>query len=331
MSLNDILRLFVGVTNADLEALIAQEMRLGATFERLVAPPLPSLKFHYFIQFVNRQAEPQIIAGLGSDFNEKKAYRKAVFEYFERKMFFEVGGKHGFISTNGIAAHRYKSLAERAARFELNERDSFLRHWYSSCPFLKLEPTLDSRVAEIVQDLSAKGWSVLFRKTYLGLASTTLAFIVNDKTQGFALGLSSGRGEKFDSEKALMEAIVNLFFGHEGKSDGDLLKDLETDGVDSLVGHRTYWLLKHQIPSWILNEGLGDQTANKRGDAFHPAEIEKTESVFELSTNPIPVIAVKSANLLDLPIGVDLERNFEIMARNGLKLCPNPPLPHPIP
>ena len=81
----------------------------------------------------------QIIAGYGEDRVESRAYEKAICELRERQVFVEsdVAGRS---TSNGIAAHRFKIMAIKAAQSEMIERAAFLRHWLTKIPLTHVCP-----------------------------------------------------------------------------------------------------------------------------------------------------------------------------------------------
>lgn len=324
MKIQRLLRPIFGVTNQVLNEAIQAEQAEGAVFGRLIFP-VDSLKHVHLIQFHKPLGDGSSVAGLGSDRDEKRAYRKAVFEYFERKAVLTVGVDYGFDSTNGVGAHRYPALAFRAGLNELYERDAFLRHWYSQSPFLRLETPLDSTIQIIINEMVSKGYKTLLCKTRLGFVETTLAFLVDQKTDGFALGLSSGRGSKEDVFKAFLEAAINLFFGNEGKSEEELISRVKGGGIRSLTDHRTTWLLVKQLPDWVLSQGRLSSIEQR-----HRAVAPKFERVV-LVDSPVPVVGARSEGCLDLSLGLPGERDLAILDRAGLLPKNGDILPHPIP
>ncbi len=323
MNLQPLLRAIFGVTNRDLEQAIQIELSEGAAFERLTIPMAGLKKFHV-IQFFKVTGSGRAIAGLGVDLKEQYAYRKAIFEYFERKAVISVGLQNGFTSTNGVAAHRYPALAFRAAMNELFERDAFLRHWYSRTPFIAVDD-LSSLSPQIrLDELHAFGYRPFFCKTHLGFFPTTLAFLIHQKTGNFALGLSSGRGGG-DLNKSFLEAAINLFFGNEGKTTEELLQHLKDHGVVSLRDHRTFWLQANPIPGWLHDPISIDSNL---GRPRKPTP--KIERV-TLANSPVDVVGARCDEALDLALGLPKERDLLILRRSNLLPSDGLLFPHPIP
>ncbi|MGK5089212.1 YcaO-like family protein [Bdellovibrionota bacterium FG-2] len=325
MKIRNVLRSLLGVTNRDLNEAIQAEQAEGAAFERLLFP-IACLKDFYLIQFYKMTDRGRAIAGLGADWDEKHAYRKAVFEYFERKAVISLGPSLGFDSTNGVGAHRYPALAFRAGMNELFERDSFLRHWYSKTPFSKIEGSLTSSNRVWVDDMDQRGYRTLFCKTHLGFLATTLVFLIDRKTGGFALGLSSGRGGEEDAQKAFMEAATNLFFGNEGKQNEELISRVKVHGITSLIDHRTNWLLINPVPSWVLSLVESTDQQIRVGKLRDP----KVERV-TLAMAPVPVVGARCEDSLNLVLGLPNERDLAILRRSQLHPIDDDFVPHPIP
>jgi hypothetical protein len=324
MRIKILLRPLLGVSNRELQQAIAQEQSEGAKFERVVFP-VESLKDIHLIQFFKKTDSGRVIAGLGTDRDEKKAYRKAVFEYFERQAVVTTGFSLGFDSTNGVGAHRYPALAFRAGVNELFERDAFLRHWYSKTPFTPITEPHDLSIQLAVSDFKKLGYETILCKTRFGFLSTTLAFLVNRNTGGFALGLSSGRGRRNDVHKALVESAVNLFFGNEGKPLEELYARINDYGVKALVDHRSYWLLLNSIPDWVTAEQTFGGTQEGVTEQY-----PKIERVM-LSETPVPVVGARSDGVLDLVLGMPSEKDISILRASNLIPPDGEFLPHPIP
>lgn len=76
--------------------------------------------------------------GRGVDQKEERALAKAFSEALER----HVATTHGYDSS-GIAAHETQKLAERSAKLELYERDSFFCHYLTGKPFVYVAENYD--------------------------------------------------------------------------------------------------------------------------------------------------------------------------------------------
>ncbi len=303
---------------------IESQIKKGAEFKKVITP-LETLKWlhmvHYSFPYLNID-----YYGLGADSNEKLAYIKAVVEFYERKAFFDIGIIRGFSSTNGIAGHRFHFLAQKAAIAEIYERDSFLCHWYSQIPFLKIVNE-DSKIELVIKELSDLKIKTLFRITFLGHQKTVACFLVNEETGGFALGLSNNQ---FDLFKAFSEAIINYFLGNQGENSSELLSDLHEKGLSSLKNHRTYWLHENVIPEWILND-------------FSDLSIEvpkllspKVMNHFNSKTGPICISGVQLSEVFTLKMGFPCKDDIDLLRlKTGRDMTEqynnNEVIPHPIP
>lgn len=302
---------------------IDSQIKSGAEFKK-VTIPLETLRWLHTIHFSFPNTDLNYY-GLGSDTNEKLAYVKAVVELYERKAFFEMGIKGGFTSTNGIAGHRFYNLAQRAAIAELYERDAFLYHWYSQTPFLKVENT-NSKVQNVIAELSSMHIKTLFRSTYLGFRKITLCFLINEQTGGFALGLSN---DKQNTAKAFSEAVINYFLGHQGKTPDELKVELQSEGLINLKNHRTYWMHEHPIPEWILS------VATKERSVIPNAPLPKITNSFQYRNGPIRVVGVQLSEIFTLKLGFPTKDDMELLRRRlGYDISVsnnNSNVPHPIP
>ncbi|MGZ3771786.1 MAG: hypothetical protein ACXVCP_17115 [Bdellovibrio sp.] len=304
--------------------LILAELKRGAEFDELKFP-IKSMQHYKVIQF--RSADSKEIAGLGASTNLKDAYKIAYFEYLERKALFDFGIQSGFNSTNGIALHKFKFLASSSARSELFERDSFLLHWHSCVPFIPIGiKEIQKQLIPAINELTTLGYETRFGKTFLGEQQTIITTIMDLKTRGFALGLSSGRGNKKDIEKAFLEACINLFFGDCGKSKNELLNQIRMEGISSLAAHRTLWLYLKELPKWFY------------GNVESPPIYERiTFQIHEilLTKKPFPVVGVYSQGLMKLEIGEASGTTIDVLRRR-LKADTSHEIeiwswPHPIP
>lgn len=318
--LRPVLESLFGVTNRSLHSAIQNEIANGAVFEKFVFP-LPCLKEICLIQMVGKTPNGTVIAGLGSDESEAKAYRKAAFEYFERKCFWESGVAKGFTSTNGLAAHRYFWAAKMAAANELFERDAFLRHWYTRTSFLPISADENSLALAAAGNLSKDGFELHLKETYLGEMPTVACFIVSHVTGGFVLGLSSGRKRKGNIEKAIVEAATNLYFNEKfDAQNANELARLRAGRIQDLDDHRAYWMHASRLPAWVLDKCL----------TAEPRQVPQSEPAVEfvcLGRKPVPVAGAYSRDLLPLVIG-----RFEDWNAFGLQVEPQQEeLIHPIP
>ncbi len=311
--------------NFSMHSFIKAQLELGAELKR-VNLPLSTSKWLHIIHF----SMPNLnhgFYGLGADSVEELAYIKAIVEYFERMAFFEIGIKLSFDSTSGIAGHRMTYFAKRNAISELYERDSFLLHWYSQTPFLKVKTDikfLEMTFAELV----AQKVKPLFFKTFLGHQETYVCFLINKETGGFAIGLSSGKTHSENMKKSFSEALINYFLGNQGKTKEELLNNLESEGLSSLKNHRTYWLHYKLIPEWILKQSHA-----------HRLEINKIKPIiknhFSASYGPIKVEGIQLSEIFTLSLGHPNNNDWKLLTQR-IKYFKQPfnefvMNPHPIP
>lgn len=299
--------------------IIEQEIEAGGQFEKLVFP-IKELNQTYVIQFFKTNSEYGMVSGLGADKEIEMAYLKAIVEYFERLAFFKNEKTHQLYSTNGIAAHRIKSIAKKAAEDEVLERDSFLRHWYSNTPFISIR--LDREEEKTNKALKTELLEIFLGKTYLGSKETVICFLKDNKTNGFALGLSSGR-DHLDREKAIQEALINYFFGHQGVSIDDQILTIKKEGIRSLQSHRAFWLYMTPMPNWLFAD-----TSEYNMTAIRP----KPHSEFlVLEDSPFCVYRCINNELIELLIGDVCKFYPEALTKIGINVVLGPTQYHPIP
>lgn len=233
-----------------LKLAVHREIENGARYEELRFP-IEGLSELKLFQLIKRNSEyGRAISGLGMSLDEDHTYFLAAMEFFERESFLRNSKKYDLLSTNGIASGLDFKQAKHAALSELYERDSFLRHWYTATPFEKLTPELP-QYEKVITALEGDGLEIKFFSTYLGHQVTTVCILMQKSDRGFVVGLSCGKGAGRDSEKSLLEAIINYYFGHEGLSKEESISRIETNGFKRLVDHRNYWLHLKSLPEWV--------------------------------------------------------------------------------
>lgn len=303
---------------------IQAELDNGGVFERLNSP-LVALRDLHFIQFRAPVEGVGEAHGLAVSQSLKKAQIVSYFEFLDRKAFHLNSEGMALTSTNGVAAHKFKLLAVQAAKNELYERDAILAHWYTQTP---MRPTsLPPRFFGIVEELNELGLSLLAFKTSLGVVETDLVLLVNKVTGGFVTGSCAGRKHPFGIEKAILEAVINFFFGSYGKITQELLTSFDENGLTTLESHRTFWLYKSQVPDWISKE----QRPELRTNLLKPSAQQLAFETRVLSVDPFPVVAVTSSSLLPFKVGLPDESDFAILTdrlQNGYAFHYDQP--HPI-
>lgn len=309
-----------------LNRVIADECAAGGSFERFEYPAGPLSKFK-LVQFHRRLPGGTDCYGLGVGDDEKSASLKAFYEYLERKAFYERGIDLGFRTTNGIAIHKFKALAEKTAISELLERDAFLIHWYGRIPFRVVPREAVAFLAAQTEQLRTLGFETVIARTTHGFQETLVAFLVNERTAGFVVGTSSGRTLREDIEKAFVEACTNLFLvGPE--EDPEATARIRESGLRGLNDHRAYWLHVSSLPAWTF-DALGEGDVKVRDVPFRPRR-------FVLCDEPLPAIGVTAEHVLPLRIGPADESDREVLAaridfgRRGMPAL-NDFLVHPIP
>ena len=308
------------MTDHDILGFAKAEIAKGASFQRLKSPLLALDGYHIF-QFSREETQFGTVSGLGTDSDEQTAYLKAIMEYIERQIMLEHGPAFGFESSNGIAAHRTMAQAYKSALYEVYERDAFLLHWYTRTPFQTFKPDLTHR-RDLLSKLEAIGVEVLFSVTFRGYRETTVCWLVRRSTRGFVVGLSCGRGTQGDSDKALDEAFVNLFFGFEHKTEVELAAKVRSNGIQSLPDHRHYWLLVEHLPDWVTDRTHA-RPPKRLGHYGVPTQLT-------LSNWP-PVVGVKVTGALDMCLGPPGDAERVLLKAHGYEAGRGDILPHPIP
>jgi hypothetical protein len=265
--------------------------------------PESFLKNVFCFQVKGHTPDGQTVYGLGTDLNRNKALLKAYVEFLERSAFFTLGKKFGFESTNGIAGHRFEYLAERAAVAEINERDSFLFHWYLGIPMKQKRSPY--RLNDIIQSMKKVGYRTFFLQTFLGSSQTTSCFLINESSGGFVVGLSAGKGWAQDCEKSMTEALVNLFFGDYGRSEQSLL-ELKSEGFRKLEHHRTFWTEVATFPDWLL----APVKQEDYGQFKKPRPVEK---VFSKTIGHVTVVGYRGEDSLPIIIGAPKAKELQIL------------------
>lgn len=307
--------------------MVRAERAEGAVFEELLFPEGPLRDFKV-VQFQKTLESGTVCPGLGCSTNLAKASRQAVYEYYERKAFLEIGVNSGFSSTNGVALHKFRHLAVRAASAELFERDAFLYHWYTKRPFRAIPAADLEDLGPYRRHLRELGYETLVVEANEGYLSTMVTFLISRASSGFVVGTSAGRRRKDDILKSFVEACINLFFGDYGRSESELRSDLQSHGVRGLSGHRAFWLYEGNIPSWTVGGSDSGKSLSLKSDL-------KLE-VVPFAMEPFCVVGVRHPLVLPLRIGLPNTEDLEILrARQRLldidgELSLESLWPHPI-
>ncbi len=251
------------------------------------------------------------IYGYGESTRELFAYEKAIAELVEREAMFLHGIQLGIKTTNGLAAHRFTFLAKQTAKIELQERDAFLRHWLTRTPLLKIPDPDDALVRAFRRAIEAEGYNLILASTYMGRIPSVIAIIHNRETGGFLIGSSAVPSLRARIRKAIAESFLSL---HSQREPMPIVWDRP-----SFETHANYWFFHNSMPTWFV----GNRTQ----------DIGKVESPkFEfhlLRRKPIPVIAVRSPDLIDLWTGKTPASVIE-QIRAAYNCTPNT-CPHPFP
>lgn len=303
-----------------INSFLKEELDHRANFEIL---KFPSEILNSQIKVIQFYKETQFgtIAGLGADRSIEKAYLKAIVEYYERLAYFENENQFNLQSTNGIAAHRMNLIAKLSARNELFERDSFLRHWYTNTPFENIPLNANEQIINL--ELASSGLEILLARTKMGFKETIICFLIIKKSGGFAIGLSTGRGKE-DRTKAIQEALINYFFGHQGYSVEEQIKIVNEEGVKSLIAHRAFWLYKNPLPEWVF-AATKNQTVDSNKKIFKKFEYK------ELSLFPFKVVHCENTNLIPLRVGDICKIYPEGLSKFQINIVSGNTQYHPIP
>jgi ribosomal protein S12 methylthiotransferase accessory factor YcaO len=260
---------------------------------------------------IRRQSDGSFIAGYGEDNSESRAYEKAICELREREVF-STSETIVRETTNGLAAHRFQSIAKRYAKAELIERDAFLRHWLTQTPFAKIIPGKDKETQSIIASIENLEHVVHVYSTFLGIRKTVVVAIENTANQGFVIGSSGIESEKKAIRKALREAYYNLAVERVEKVDWE---------KKNLLFHREYWYKRGQIPDWMRNNSIIPNTSKSN-----------KQINFEFKTlddGPVSVVAAFSKEIFDLWVGETPKQVLEKTFRE-YGIAPNLAL-HPFP
>lgn len=303
-----------------LSEIIASEIRTGGVFEKL-RPPLRTLEGLHFMHYRKQIDGIGPVYGLAVHKSAKTAQIVAFFESLDRRAFLANGRANGLISTNGVAAHAFRTLAVRAAINELHERDAFLAHWYTETPFEDLNVPDD--IVPIQRELESKGLELRLLKSSLGFQPTYVCLLIDQNSGGFVTGTSSGKNRHSATTKAILEAIINRFFGNYRKTTELLLSELDTNGIKNIEAHRTLWLYKRSIPTWLSTKQNQKQLKTR--------DVQLTYKVIDLLKNPFPVVGVTSDAHLPLHLGHPTQLDYDCLTKRiGSNYEFPPGQPHPL-
>lgn len=299
---------------------IEADMSLGGKFQALHSTT-KALNKTNLIQY-KRNTDAGEIYGLGVSPQLSIAKMKAFFEFLERKAFLEKSEEYKLNTSSGIAAHKFLQIARSKSIEELIERDSLLAHWHLKIPISFSQHYKSNHFQEIKNILKTDGYSLILAETHLGLSPTTVAILINIKSNGFCLGSCFGN-KILSAYKATDEALVNLYYGNHGRSIDEIKSSAKNELFRSLQDHRAYWLYIKEIPEWLVSK---DSHPRKMKIVHQPKFKHQT-----LATNPFPVVAAISEDILNLSVGLPNEFTTQILTRRyGISISLNKEDPHPI-
>ncbi len=200
-----------------------------------------------------------LVCGEANDAN--LAMTKAVAELLERAALMQWNKSHpeNVKSSNGWAAHQTVAEAKQAAIFELIERDAVLAQWYSSTPFMEIDPHdlpisfQNWRNNELIKS-EFPIMRLLLSTNGIG-PSVTCIFMNKD---GFGVSSHSTRETLVLSiEGAIAEACraAHLYLRRAFWEDTLALQSGYSGQIDP-AAHAVYYAYYERLPSWLFGEVL---------------------------------------------------------------------------
>ncbi len=185
----------------------------------------------YYDFFISIEIDNKKIEGQGVDKNKDMAITKAISEAFERSVLFDKD-----ITSNGVAAHENLGRAKENARNELIERDLFLSHFYTSTPFLEVNPNEFRIPRELRKYIEDNHDHVKILKTKKSNYGTTyVAVIYNQKTWGGIISTQiCKKANEFEIVKCLISASRTYRYE---KNEGNFNSAISLENFSSLKNH----------------------------------------------------------------------------------------------
>lgn len=207
-----------------------------------------------------------LVCGEANDAN--LAMTKAVAELLERAALVQWNRSHpeNIKSSNGWAAHQSIEDAKQAAMLELIERDAVLAQWYSSTPFLEIDP----------QDLpiSFQNWRdteliksefpimrILLSTNGIGPSVTCICM----NKDGFGVSSHSTRETlELSIEGAIAEACraAHLYLRRAFWEDTLALQSGNGSQIDP-AAHAVYYAYHERLPNWMFGKVVSWSAATK--------------------------------------------------------------------
>lgn len=247
--------------------------------------------------------------GFGSDKSQDLALTKAIAESIERSLL-----RGSIRSSNGIALHTEKTLAQENARQELIERDLFLFHYYSGIPFTRVsdeEYSIPQRILQYVQD---NGDNIFLYKTRdSNFGRTYICLISNQKNWGGILSIQICTDQQ---KEKIINCIINAFRNYRHETNNQKFKsqinlsDFHKKKSHSFQDHQNLLMDVDYFNEKILyffNRVDGNQTNTRQ---YSNEEFNFYELPFDgiLDSCPAHVVQCKNSKTIPLIAGpTDLE------------------------
>lgn len=216
-------------------------------------------RFSPFIINIEAVLSEKAILVCGEADSLELATAKAISELIERSSLLNFSRQNKEIETsNGWAAHPERTAADLAAILELVERDSVLKHWYSSTPFRQIESSsfplkLKKWIKEELSQSEFPRLTLLI--SGLGLGPSVTCLLTNES--GFGV---SGHSSKVELASAVESAIAEACRGAHNYirksylSDTLALRNGKSSVRVSPGAHSVYYAHQEPFPEWMFGE-----------------------------------------------------------------------------
>ena len=264
-------------------------------------------RFSPFIINIEATLSGKAILVCGEADSLELATAKAISELIERSSLLSFSKQNREVETsNGWAAHPERTSADLAAMLELVERDSVLKHWYSSTPFYQIDS--DSFPSKL------KGWmteeishsefpQITLLISGLGLGPSVTCLLTNQAGYGV-----SGHSTKTELASAVESAIAEACRSAHHSVRKFFLSDTLNlrNGISGTRvnpgAHGVYYAHQEPFPQWMFGEVVSWETSLKLW-ADHFLQLSSLIPTFQLIhtlKNPIFVTYAKHHNCLPL-------------------------------
>lgn len=214
-------------------------------------------RFSQFIYNIEARLNEKVIIACGESASPDLAMTRAVAELVERSamLSFSRITANGYQTSSGWAAHENEQLCKQGAALELIERDAVLAQWYTSTPFIEIDPNGFPNALKIWKsaDLANSEFPQLrILLSTEGLGPSVSCLLTN--AEGFGVSGHATKLTLYDSiESALAEACraAHLAIRRSFWNESIELKYKAPESIDPAT-HGVFYAYHEPFPNWMF-------------------------------------------------------------------------------